>query len=206
MAIPAPCPPLRVLYVTLEFRAGAFSGNGVYAQSQAEALGEAGHLVHVVSGAPSEDPASATARVAVPSSGNVTVTELPVPSSTWGRLDARSGWRPFAEAAGACPGLVAALGSFAPNVVLGVDWSSLPAWRAIEDGLRRASPSSAVEGSSWTPPPFVFSSFRVFSRGDGSDAHAEEHAALERDAVAFADAHVALCADDADVIASTLAK
>ena len=205
MAIPAPFPPLRVLYVTLEFRAGAFSGNGVYAQSQAEALGEAGHLVHVVSGAPSEDPASATARVAVPSSANVTVTELPVPSSTWGRLDARSGWRPFAEAAGACPGLVAALGSFAPNVVLGVDWSSLPAWRAIEHGLRRASPSSAVEGSSWTPPPFVFSSFRVFSRGDGSDAHAEEHAALERDAVAFADAHVALCADDADVIASTLA-
>ena len=44
--------PLRILFVTLEFKAGAFSGNGVYAQSQVRALAAAGHDVHVVSGQP----------------------------------------------------------------------------------------------------------------------------------------------------------
>jgi len=45
---------LRVLFITLEFKAGAFSGNGVYAQSQVRALRNAGHSIFVVSGRPED--------------------------------------------------------------------------------------------------------------------------------------------------------
>jgi|AntAceMinimDraft_1070359.scaffolds.fasta_scaffold15637_2 hypothetical protein len=46
---------LRILFITLEFEAGAFSGNGIYAQSQVSALASAGHRVHVLSGRPAHD-------------------------------------------------------------------------------------------------------------------------------------------------------
>ena len=49
---------LRILFITLEFRAGAFSGNGVYAQSQVRALSEAGHRLYVISGKPDDYPSS----------------------------------------------------------------------------------------------------------------------------------------------------
>ena len=77
---------LRVLYITLEFRAGAFSGNGVYAQSQARALGRAGHRVLVVCGTPdAPDSASAPDLVSpdLVSPDLVSVVALPVPSSKW---------------------------------------------------------------------------------------------------------------------------
>lgn len=50
MAVPTS--PLRVLFLTLEFSAGTFSGNGVYAQSQVRALRQLGHQVFVISAAP----------------------------------------------------------------------------------------------------------------------------------------------------------
>jgi len=47
------------------------------------------------------------------------VHTLPLPRATWGRLDIESGWREFAQAAGADPALAAAVTRFAPDVVLG---------------------------------------------------------------------------------------
>ena len=46
--------PLRVLFLTLEFRHGTFSGNGVLSSSQAHGLAKAGHAVLVVSGCPDD--------------------------------------------------------------------------------------------------------------------------------------------------------
>eukprot|EP00955_Chlamydomonas_euryale_P078924 363221-Chlamydomonas_euryale.AAC.18 len=44
--------PLRILFLTLEFSAATFSGNGIYAQSQVRALSALGHSVFVISAAP----------------------------------------------------------------------------------------------------------------------------------------------------------
>ena len=95
-----------MLFVTLEFRAGAFSGNGVYAQSQARALAKAGHEVHVVSGVPSNAlERLQSRRTHYPGDPpNLVVTEILLSEDDkWGRLDAECGWREFAERAG--PGL-----------------------------------------------------------------------------------------------------
>ena len=54
LAMREPTGNLRVLFLTLEFRHGTFSGNGVLAQSQAHGLAKAGHAVLVVSGCPDD--------------------------------------------------------------------------------------------------------------------------------------------------------
>ena len=48
---------LPVIFITLEFSAGTFSGNGIYAQSQVRALASIGHRVFVISGKPQEHQA-----------------------------------------------------------------------------------------------------------------------------------------------------
>ena len=50
-------PMLPVIFITLEFSAGTFSGNGIYAQSQVRALASIGHRVLVISGKPREHQA-----------------------------------------------------------------------------------------------------------------------------------------------------
>ena len=196
----------------------------MYAQSQVRALRSAGHDLHVLSGRPADDDAdgcreaghgagdvasSARCHVEEDSDG-VIVWALTLPRATWGRLDRHSGWRAFARAAGTSPDLTAAVAAFAPDVVLGVDWSSLPAWSALRatlvDHLSRMDDDAAADGSEtggppagWVSPPFVYSNFRVFSRTD------DAHAALEAEAVAAASAVIALCDADADVITHSLA-
>jgi len=198
---PPPPRPLRVLVITLEFAASTFSGNGVYARSQARALARAGHRVLVVSGRPDDlDDAAAESAASDPTADDddasrPIVRTVPVPAATWGRLDASCGHAAFASAAAASREITRAIASHAPEVVLGVDWSSYPAWAALRDAL----PSSI---SQQPVPPFVYSNFRVFSRTD--DARGT-HRALEAAAVAGAAAVVALCEDDADFVAARLA-
>eukprot|EP00850_Spirogloea_muscicola_P001236 SM000004S15106 [mRNA] locus=s4:1239196:1242035:- [translate_table: standard] len=50
--------PLRLAFLTLEYKAGTFSGNGVYSQSMVRSLSKLGHSVLVLSGRP---PAGAVA-------------------------------------------------------------------------------------------------------------------------------------------------
>ena len=215
--------PLRILFVTLEFKVGAFSGNGVYAQSQVRALAAAGHDVHVVCGQPEEEPpeeknihihrastscdgdvggGAAVVGGAVDhrvdhdgkrhGTGTVWVTGLPLPRDTWGRLDHKSGWREFARAAGSNPSLADTIvSSFKPDVVLGVDWSSLPAWEALKPSFTSVSVSPP-------PPPYVYSNFRVYTRTDAA------HTELEAHAVEAAAAVIALCPTDAEYITEKL--
>ncbi|KAL6760301.1 hypothetical protein V8C86DRAFT_1129576 [Haematococcus lacustris] len=122
--------PLRLLFLTLEFSSGTFSGNGVYAQSQ-----------------------------------------VPVASESWGRLDSRAPWEQFARGA-AAPEVVAAVADFNPQLAFVVDWSALPAWRA----LRQQLAGGAV-------PPMVWLNYRVFSRTESGPGlhlvHGLEAAAMQ---------------------------
>jgi hypothetical protein len=201
--------PLRILFITLEFRAGAFSGNGVYAQSQVRALAAAGHTLHVLSGRPDDTSScgeEGAAAVDVDANsgdgdgGRVRVTALPLPRGSWGRLDARSGWREFAKAARSNPELTAAVAAFKPDVVLGVDWSSLPAWQALQNTILQTPPPSNKLQPPLPPllPPFVYSNFRVFTRTDAA------HAALESSAVSAAAAVITLCPADAEYVTERL--
>ncbi len=49
---------------------------------------------------------------------------LQVPVSTWGRLDASASWQELAEGAAQAQ-VLQAVEQFKPDVVLGVDWTSL---------------------------------------------------------------------------------
>ena len=43
---------MRLVVLSIEFRASTFSGNGVYSQAQCRALARAGHTLLVISGRP----------------------------------------------------------------------------------------------------------------------------------------------------------
>jgi len=215
---PSPVNGLRVLFITLEFRTGSFSGNGVYAQSQARALAKSGHRVYVVCGSPAGRTHEGGAEG---DQKNLIVTAVSVPRDTWGRLDAGCGWREFAVGAGEDVALVRAIAAFKPDVVLGVDWSSLPCAKSLSESVERlqlrgedtgtgspviASPED--DQSEVTPEPeknahliapFVYSNLRVFTRSDS-----ETHRLLEQNAVAAAHGVLALCVDDADFITNNL--
>jgi hypothetical protein len=118
---PPPPRPLRVLVITLEFAASTFSGNGVYARSQARALARAGHRVLVVSGRPDDlDDAAAESAASDPTADDddasrPIVRTVPVPAATWGRLDASCGHAAFASAAAASREITRAIASHAPG-------------------------------------------------------------------------------------------
>lgn len=73
----------------------------------------------------------------------------------WGSLDRSSAWQAFAEGAGSSEAVVSAVARFQAAAVLGVDWTSLQAYRNLSAGLQRYA---AVT------PPYVFMNYRfVFS-------------------------------------------
>ncbi len=211
LAMREPTGNLRVLFLTLEFRHGTFSGNGVLAQSQAHGLAKAGHAVLVVSGCPDDlvvtnDAAAKMQREISkpggPDAGEVEVRTLRVPASKWGKLTAQCPWRELADAAHADEPLHERIRSFAPDVVLGIDWHVTPTWRALRRRVLETDPNrnpGAAPPSS-SHPPFVYGNYRVFSR-DGDPTHAS----MERAAVEEAAAVVALCQVDADYLCEELA-
>ena len=99
------------------------------------------------------------------------------------------GWREFAERAG--PGLeqdlVRGIADFNPDVILGVDWSSLPAARSLSRRVRSLAREDVAddepEGNERRSliAPFVYSNFRVFTRGNAPEAHAALNDASMRD-------------------------
>lgn len=72
--------------------------------------------------------------------------ELPV----WDRLDHGSGWAELAEQA-ASPAVVQQVAAFGPSAILGVDWSSLPTYKAL---------AAAFRASGLAVPPFVYMNYR----------------------------------------------
>jgi len=204
---PPPPPPARqrrILFISLEFSAASFSGNGVYARSQVRALAAAGHAVMVLSARPAAHdgrPAREGAR---------TLEEVAVGS--WGRLDAGGPWAEFAAGA-AAPALAARVAEFAPQVALVVDWSGFAAYEALccalaaggVGGVGGGGGGAASAQPAPLAPPLVFLNYRVFSRTAEEGEGGEAVRCLERRAVAAAALTVALSRSDAAFIAQHLA-
>ena len=68
----------------------------------------------------------------------------------WGVLDASSAWQDFAAAC-ADPRLAERVANFAPDAVLGVDWTSLQPYHHLRQALRALSACI---------PPYVFLNYR----------------------------------------------
>ncbi|GFR41507.1 hypothetical protein Agub_g2201, partial [Astrephomene gubernaculifera] len=172
---------LRILFLTLEFRAGTFSGNGVYATAQVRALTAAGHKLFVVSAQP--------VHAAKPTEDYGVLKIVEVPVSSWHRLDAGAPWREFA--AGVLDGAVSeAVRAFAPQVVLAVDWSALQAVRNLLPYCGGA--------------PYVYLNYRVFTRtAVGEDL--ELIRSMEAAAMSESILTVALSRSDAHYLATQVA-
>ena len=167
---------MRLLVITLEYAYSTFSGNGTYAVATVRLLRAAGHDVRVLCGAPAAGDNCAFA--AEPSC-------VAVPLATWGRLDRQSDWQAFASKAGVQGETL--LSGWAPDCVLGVDWTSVAAFEAL------------LQQAGTTPrPPLVYCNWRVFSRSD------PDALPLERHAVHVAAATIALSSVDADYIRQEL--
>ena len=186
--------PLRVLFLTLEFRHGTFSGNGVLSSSQAHGLAKAGHAVLVVSGCPDDvshdEEAANLSSDALPAAGEVSVRTLHVPGTKWGVLTAECPWVELAESAQLATALHAQIAAFAPHVVLGIDWHVTPTWRALRKRVWPDSSDREPLDAHAIPsayPPFVYSNYRVFAR-DGD----RTHATMEREAIEAAVSTIAV--------------
>ena len=70
----------------------------------------------------------------------------------WGRLDRLSGWAELAKQA-ASDAVVEQVASCQPSAILGVDWSSLPAYQAL---------STALQARGLHVPPYVYMNYRYF--------------------------------------------
>lgn len=79
-----------------------------------------------------------------------------MPTSRWGRLDAHAPWQDFASGVGQAS-VSLRIEEFAPEVVLGVDWTSYPAYLELKRHF------AAAEGARGLAP-YVFLNYRVFSR------------------------------------------
>ncbi|CAL8468103.1 g7642 [Coccomyxa elongata] len=137
---------MRLVFITLEFSASTFSGNGIYARSQVRALAALGNELLVISGKP------AGYQGAPESEGAAKLFQVEL--SVWGSLDRSSAWQAFAEGAGS-EEVVSAVARFQAGAVLGVDWTSLQAYKNLSAGLQR---SAALV------PPYVFMNYRVYHR------------------------------------------
>ena len=68
----------------------------------------------------------------------------------WDRLDRASGWSELAAQA-ASDSVVQLVAAFQAEVVLGVDWSSLPAYNAL---------ATALQTKGFPVPPYVYMNYR----------------------------------------------
>lgn len=163
---------MRLVLIALEYDAGTFSGNGVYAQSFVRGLQRCGHTLSIVCGAPASSPAGLRDGV----------WSVPLPS--WGRLDRHSSYEAFGEQCGCDSALKSWVASLNVELVLGVDFSCLPAVDALF-----SCPSKLK---------LVLLVLRLFSRTDAG------HEPLERAAASASAVVVALSRDDAAFLTSLL--
>ena len=73
-----------------------------------------------------------------------------MPLSSWGTLDRTSAWEEFASGA-ASSALARAVSQYKPSAVLGVDWSSLPAYKSLAAGLEQLEAQT---------PPYIYMNYR----------------------------------------------
>jgi glycosyltransferase involved in cell wall biosynthesis len=150
---------MRIIFLSIEFSIGTFSGNGIYAISQVLAWRRLGHEVLVICGR----PAALSPTAAAAADANLLSIPLPV----WNRLDLECSWKKYTLGCGA-PYIVNTVVNFRADVVLGVDWHSYQAYQNLHEALeaefyRRKSASSAIS-SKVNIPPYACSNYRVYLR------------------------------------------
>ena len=118
--------------LSLEFADPIFSGNGVYSRTIARSLLQSGYEVMVVSGVPSEAESSSSCNSGAGVPG---VETLPVKCDIWKRLDRYSSWEQFGNDTAQHKDAVT---QFEPDVVIGVDWTSVQAFKNL--GLEKTTP------------------------------------------------------------------
>eukprot|EP00250_Pteridium_aquilinum_P005190 c15323_g1_i1 orf=384-1991(-) len=217
--------PWKLLMITLEFRQGTFSGNGVYAQSIARSLARKGYEVLVISGKPvkhmptdnmkQENTEVANTWINQRNSTNGTAAHT-IESTKNQRLtrkDANSGLIELevdVEEDGwgrldwLCPWKSFAQGisvytehvlEFSPSWALVVDWSAVPAFENL----------SLAAGIQWR---MAFLNFRVYTvseyQGENGEAEKQFYKDMESKAVAMASAVSALSSRDAHILATQL--
>jgi hypothetical protein len=175
-------PPLRALFLSLEYCPPLFSGNGTYSRCIVRGLARQNISLFIVSGRPSSTSASEAesepGRLHPTTSGQLhTLASVPLPS--WGRLDRTSAWREFTDGCGADAVLLERVARFAPDAVFAVDWSGVNAW---EEGLRRG-----LGGTPWADIPCLYLNFRVFTTSTA--LHAPAAAAGEEGTSQLSDLH-----------------
>ncbi|CAK0761886.1 hypothetical protein CVIRNUC_002903 [Coccomyxa viridis] len=169
---------MRLVFLSLEFSAGTFSGNGIYGRSQVRSLSSLGHAMLVISGKP---PSSESSRI---QEGAQELIEVELPE--WGSLDASSSWQDFAERC-SDGDILERVARFAPEAVLGVDWTSFQPYQRLQQGL---------EGQKAPIPPYVFLNYRVYARSNSDSIILQ----LEQAAVQASLMTVALSRSDAEYI------
>ena len=109
---------------------------------QVRSLAGLGHDVMVISGAPQFHESEQVCE------GAKQLIEVALPK--WGSLDAGSAWQEFAVAC-ADPHVAQRVAEFAPDAVLGVDWTSFQPCNNLRQALRALSARC---------PPYVFLNYR----------------------------------------------
>ena len=215
---------IKIVIITLEFRKGTFSGNGIYAQSIARSLARRGHEVLVISGkqvqnvstistntitntnlddqnAPgkeSESKAFESCQILDLSKNKdlgIFELEVNVEPEGWGRLDWKCPWKSFANSISVYKEHVL---RFNPSWVLVVDWSSVPAFEELWN---------SVGNPHWR---MAFLNFRIYTiseyHGDNGDAEKKFYKDIESKGVTLASAISALSSRDAHILATELGK
>ncbi|KAA6428956.1 MAG: hypothetical protein FRX49_01066 [Trebouxia sp. A1-2] len=171
----------RLVFISLEFSAATFSGNGVYARSQVRSLCKQQCEVLIICGKPVDHAGPSQTE------GAAHLIEVTVP--VWGRLDRLCSWAELAEQSES-DAVVEQVASFQPSAILGVDWSSLPVYKAL---------STALQAKGLHVPPYIYMNYRVYLRTCLSE-DAEFMQGMESAAAATAAAVIALSRSDADFI------
>eukprot|EP00667_Euglena_gracilis_P012821 EG_transcript_13188 len=148
---------MRIAFLTMEFT-NAFSGNGTASQSFVRSLLARGHHLCVLCCCPAGQDDDLD-RWRETHGGKFVGASVPV--STWRRIDWRSSWEEFGAGV-ADSDAVGLVRTFQPTLVMGVDWSSMGAYRA----LLASGVSQDI--------PFVYFCFRVFHRNTGVGAEEEQ--------------------------------
>lgn len=170
-----------VLMISLEFSDPIFSGNGVYARAIARSLVATNFQLLILSGVPTlpTDSPRCTMFEGVPIHA--------VPCDVWKRLDRYSSWEQFGRDSIQHSTVVEA---FNPDVVIGVDWTSVAVFHTLKQA---GSLSSSV--------PFVYMNFRIAMNSTGiTDDDREFYRIKETEAMNSAAVRVALCQMDAELL------
>lgn len=219
---------MNILFISLEYATGAFSGNGIYAQSQVRGLRQIGHNVVVVAGKPDGEQSVVHDGHVIEVSRSQTTSFIlvyyikPKPQvdvGHWGRLDSSAPWADFRDAVDSLAGYEK-FREFQPDAVLVVDWSalvsspavSLLAWCCTKHSTTASFLDACLQpawqrlrsGRGWEKVPMFYLNYRVFTRTE-TDEGLKLVKSLEQQAMADAQDTVVLSRADSQYLQANVA-